>query len=615
MDNNNFYINLKQAVLHWYKKSSYDMVYTEAVANALDADATEISIRFKASKLSDETSFYLEIQDNGVGFTDERYARFSSLMNVQENDICHRGLGRLVYLFYFNNVHIKSFLPTKTRDFDFSGNINDIHDVENENKSTGSLIIFKDYRLSKLKDNDYADPQWIERKLLHKFISRLSEAKRSGKQININISSNIGEINKNAQINSDNIPEFEEYPYISQYTTDGEMMLLYSISPCRIEESSVVTALSIDARDEEISLFAEPIAGYDMIFVLKSKSFDGGIDDQRMEIELKYADKQKIQRELISKIREIINTKIPDIEIKRGHILQKLVDKYPHLKGYFDEDAITVFGENEILQIAQNKFAKAQMELMTKLKLSPEDYTRSMELSGRLLTQYILFRQFIIRKLQGVTLNDNEDVIHNILVPRYSEYSGGTMPNDLFSCNLWVLDDKFMTYRNVLSEKEISQLIRIIADDELKNSERPDIAVVFSANPDSASKVDVVIIELKKKGLKPGENMKVEYQLEQRARALYPYYKDKIQTMWLYGICEMTEEYEAHLDSSGYSPLYSKGKIFYSTHPITVSLQPEKVTIPANRYVLDYNALVNDANDRNSAFLNLIKSITTSSKK
>lgn len=615
MDNNNFYINLKQAVLHWYKKSSYDMVYTEAVANALDADATEISIRFKASKLSDESSFYLEIQDNGVGFTDERYAQFSSLMNVQENDICHRGLGRLVYLFYFNNVHIKSFLPTKTRDFDFSGNIQDVHDAEVENKSTGSIIVFKDYRLSKLKDIDYADPQWIACKLLHKFISRLNEAKCAGKHITINISSSIGETQKNAQIDSNNIPKFEEYPYISQYTTDGEMMLLYSIRPCPIEESSVVTALSIDARDEEISLFAEPILGYDMIFVLKSTSFDGGIDDQRMEIELKHTDKQKIQTELIAKIREIVNISIPSVEIKRGQILQKLVNKYPHLQGYFDEDAITVFDEKEILQIAQNKFAKAQMELMTKTKLSTDDYTRSMELSGRLLTQYILFRQFILNKLQDVTLNDNEDVIHNILVPRYNEYSGDTMPNDLFSCNLWVLDDKFMTYRNVLSEKETAQLIKILAGDEIKNSERPDIAVIFSANPNSVSKVDVVIIELKKKGLKPGDNMKVEYQLEQRARALYPYYKDKIQTMWLYGICEMTEEYEAHLDSAGYSPLYSKGKIFYSTHPITVSLRPEKITVPANRYVLDYNALVNDATDRNSAFLNLIKSVANTSNK
>lgn len=153
----------------------------------------------------------------------------------------------------------------------------------------------------------------------------------------------------------------------------------------------------------------------------------------------------------------------------------------------------------------------------------------------------------------------------------------------------------------------MTDLLNVIdPENRVEDINRPDIAIIFSDNPSTAQKVDVVIIELKKKGLKPGENLKVEYQLEQRARALYPLYKDKIQSLWLYGVTQLDSEYKATLNTIGYQPLFSKGTVFVNTNPITVSFEPELIKVPAVRYIMDMDAVVNDAAARNKSYIDIL---------
>ena len=66
-------VNLGQAVKMFFSNSSLEMVYFEAIANALDAEATDIKITIQAAGLSETNTLKIEISDNGVGFTDERY--------------------------------------------------------------------------------------------------------------------------------------------------------------------------------------------------------------------------------------------------------------------------------------------------------------------------------------------------------------------------------------------------------------------------------------------------------------------------------------------------------------------------------------------------------------
>ena len=200
---------------------------------------------------------------------------------------------------------------------------------------------------------------------------------------------------------------------------------------------------------------------------------------------------------------------------------------------------------------------------------------------------------------------NREEEIHNLLCPRYKILDGKNAYNDMYKQNLWLIDDKFMTYRNALSEKEMTDLFRII-DPETKVSSagRPDIAIVFSANPETSNKFDIIIVELKREGIDIDKAIGVERQLKDRARELYKYFGNKIQRMWFYGIIDITDEVELNLD--GYRPLYSTGKFLFSQKDVKVSLNPE-LTISVGVYLLDYKALIGDADKRNQTFLSLIQ--------
>lgn len=92
-------INIKQAVKLFFANPSLEMVYFEAIANSIDADATDIQIQISIKGFNKPDTLVVKIMDNGVGFTDERFDKFSKLLEVDEDS--HKGVGRLVFLSYF----------------------------------------------------------------------------------------------------------------------------------------------------------------------------------------------------------------------------------------------------------------------------------------------------------------------------------------------------------------------------------------------------------------------------------------------------------------------------------------------------------------------------------
>ena len=600
----------------FFSQSSFDMVYLEAVANALDAGASKIHIHFSASSLSNEKSFHLTISDNGIGFTDERYTKFCRLLEVDKDDKTHRGLGRLVYLFYFNNVKVIShYNGNQYREFNFDKEFgadtpNSNSSLEKEHES-GSILEMTGYNFSKLRDKNFADADWIKKRILKKFYSLLYKAKKENRNIDITIQSSVGSANVERTISAASIPELHEKPIISKYSLDGEMTLYYSVKECDIKDSSVITAISIDNRNESIDVFADESIpkGYDMVFILYSDSFQGQTDATRQVITIKPSDMRMLQKTFRDEIITVLSDLAPKIIEQTQRTSEQLNNQFPHLRGYFEEDTIGISSKNEVIKEAQTRFIKDQRDILCKsTDLTDPEFEKSMNLAGRALTEYVLFRQKTIDRLKKIKKVDREATIHNILVPQRTVLRDGDFSQDIYKNNSWVLDDKFMTYSTILSEMEMTDLLKELTKDEsIKNDDRPDIAIIFSNDPKTSAKFDVVIVELKRKGLKPEENVRVEVQLEKRARCLYGLYPGKIQSLWLYGVAELDNEYKSHLSTAGYHPLYSKGCIFVNTTDITVDWETG-IKIPAVRYVLDFDAIVSDADARNLTFLNLIKS-------
>ena len=77
-------VNVQKAVKMFFSNSSFEMIYSEAFANALDADANEIRINISLPDPTQIQNLNLEISDNGVGFDDCRFGKFSKLFDVED---------------------------------------------------------------------------------------------------------------------------------------------------------------------------------------------------------------------------------------------------------------------------------------------------------------------------------------------------------------------------------------------------------------------------------------------------------------------------------------------------------------------------------------------------
>lgn len=613
------YLNMKVKVTNAIKQlfgttTSFDMVYYEAVANSLDANAQNINILIEADSTNDIENFKLTIHDDGDGFTDHRYSKFGNLFDAEEAS--HRGVGRLVYLAYFDSVKIESFFEdTRLRTIDFKEDFDETKDfkiTDVESHPSGTTLVMTGYNKTKIYKADFLSPIFLKKQLLEYFCFTLYDSRKSGKNITINIEAKIGESIKKETLASKELPNLliEEIPHSFDFFNKVEM--LYLIENVDSSERMVKAAVVIDGRSYPINDVLDENAfppNYRMLFLLSSESFKGKTDSSRLKMNFSEQEKETIRHLFRITISKIIRERFPKIKEANDQKLNYLKQTFPHLCGYIDDSSVGFINQRDVLQAAENKFFKDQRDILNAKELTDEQYDKSLKIASRSLMQYILFRQRVIERLKKVDKKDKEKDIHNSIIPMKEIFMGENLRNDLYRNNIWVLDDKFMTYKTILSDKEMTDVISVITDGEIKekDSDRPDIALIFSGNPnDSEQKVDVVIVELKKKGIDSEHTSIVEVQLENRARKLYKYYNNRIQRVWYYGIVECIDEYVLHLKSNEYKELFSHGRMFYRPKSIAVSTDSDE-KILANIFILDIDAVVNDADSRNATFLEILK--------
>lgn len=604
-------VNIKQALKVFFSKSSFEMIYFEAFANALDAGATDFYIDIKQGNELNELS--LVLTDNGIGFTDERFRKFGKLFDVEEEP-SHKGLGRLVYLCYFGKVHVESCFNNSVRrvfDFDesFKGTSQTIH---TGNEDNGTVLTMTDFLGTKLGRNDYIKPSYIKNALLENFYMKFYKAKLAGKQLNIFIRLFVdGQIVSEETITTDSMPSFSVKELTTQIDFFNSIDLYYYVREVEIKETKVITALAIDDRSHRVEIIADENLpkGYEMIFLLISESFQGNIDGTRQNLTISDNELTIIKTIFRNGISEVIKEQFPQINKNNEKRVTYLKQTFPHLCGYFDNNDIGYSSQTDILKKAQDKFFRDQKEILGAKELNDEQFNKSLDLSARALTEYILFRQNVIKRMKGLDKNNKEEELHNLIAPKYAEFHGQDVVTDMYRNNAWVLDDKFMSYSTVLSEAEMSRVIDVLTEGEVRNkdNDRPDITLFFSGNPnESDKKVDVVVVELKRLGLSAEQNSIVEFQLDTRTRRLAEYYGNRIQRMWFYGVVDFDDQYELHLRDDYFKPLFSNGKIYFRSKQVSLNLTSSESVIQ-NAYILDFSAMVEDANSRNSTFLKILQ--------
>lgn len=605
-------VNVQKAVKMFFSNSSFEMIYNEALANALDAGANEIRINISLPDPTQLQNLQLTISDNGVGFDDYRFGKFSKLFDVEEQS--HKGLGRLVYLCYFERVYVESTYNEgkKKRTFTFDDRFNGENTVEDiEPYPCGSSLTMQGFAGERLHRNDNINPNHIKSLLMENFYMRLYKKRLNDERIRVIIESHVGGSRIEAIVDTDDMPDFSILPLEHQLDLFNSIDLYYSVRETDEVGKKPITAIAVDDRCHQVAIIDDENlpAGYEMIFLLISESFQGAIDESRQNLTLSGTDLGNIKRLFREGIAHVINENFPRIAEANKEREESLKNTYPHLSGYFKTSDIGFSSHNDILKDAQEQFFRDQREILSATTLSDEQYEKSLTLAARSLAEYILFRQNVISKMKAFDKANLEADLHNLIAPKGSEFQEGELYKDLYRNNVWVLDDKFMSYCTVLSEAEMSKVINVITDGEVKDpdDDRPDITLFFSADPTKGDRMlDVVVVELKRLGITPEQNSIVEFQLDTRTQRLADYYGRRIQRMWFYGIVEFSEKYRMHLINNGYSPLFSNGSVFFKSKPVYMDLEKSS-SVVQNSYIMDFKALAEDANSRNETFLKILK--------
>ena len=608
-------IETSGAIRLFFPNPSLALVYFEALANALDASATDVSIDIDVQAYDKPDTLKITVTDNGDGFTEENFDRFKTLLKPR--DKFHKGIGRLVFLNYFDRVEVVSTRDKWQRKFvfkeGFDGNA-PLQEIE-QAQDAKTTLTFTGFTGARVKSYDDLKPDAIKPLLIEQFLPTLDARKRDDKAFKISIS--LKTIESNAQkeffphevaITPDELPSMTKIA-IQDDSLDAfsTIDMHYHVEPVS-GKGSLLIAFSIDGRTIPVSLISPSSfpAGYLGVFLFESEMFHSNADSSRQKLVLPEGlPVASLYRVLRREVGKVLADKIPQITEKNKKVKETFEEKFPHLLGYFEDDTVGLIERDDALDVAQQRFFQAQKQVLQCEMLTDAAYEKSLELSSRTLTEYILYREKIIGRMKAMTADNAEADIHNLIVPRFKEFSQDTLSSEIYQNNAWLLDDKFMVFRTILSEKSMNVVINAIRldDESVGDTGRPDIAMIFSANPSDAAPVDVVVVEIKKKTDEEKDNFYAVNQLLDRAVKLVAYCPN-IKRVWYYAIMNINDATAIRLRQFKWTPFFSKGKVYYQEFETP---HPDGRIVPTPTFVVSFDAIVADAERRNHTFLEILR--------
>ncbi|MPW43776.1 ATP-binding protein [Acinetobacter guerrae] len=610
-------IETSSAIRLFFHNSSLQLIYFEALANSLDADATEVQVEVDIPLFKSAERLSIKIIDNGIGFNEENFIRFKTLLKPRDD--LHKGLGRLVFLKYFKKVEIVSTWDKFRREFIFKDGFDGASTLttlnfSQENKTT---LFFTGFSNKKIKSYDDLRPSVLKSEIINHFLPTLISFKNQKRDFRITVKLNTqdknferGFFSHEEIITADDLPRMSEL-IVEDHGLDlhSDIKIYYHVNLDAKAKGTSLVAFSIDGRTIPINNLIPPSSfpsDHHCIFLFESELFNSHSDSSRQKIIFPdHIDEKKLYQILRGEIGKILSEKIPHINELNKNTQKEFEAKFPHLLGFFETDTIGLIDKDSALNTAQQKFFQKQKEVLQSEHLSDRNYEKALELSSRTLTEYILYREKIIDKMTEFSEENKESEIHDLIVPKFSEYCGNDVSSNVYQNNAWLLDDKFMVFRTILSEKRMDKVINAIRldDEKVNDNGRPDITMIFSADPLDVEAVDVVVVEIKKKTDDEKENQYAVNQLMKRARKLVEFCP-KIQRVWFYAVIQVNDEMAIGLRQQNWSPLYSRGKVFYQ------EFKTEKSNghlVPTPTFIMSFDAIVNDAKNRNHIFLEILR--------
>lgn len=611
----------------------------EAIANSLEANATEIEVEiFHDQPLENTVPSKIEgfkITDNGDGFTQTNREAFNEFWTANKAKMGCKGSGRFLWLTVFNNIHVLSEVATEnvlvTIPFDKNFSDNKIK-IENKPIAFNKTILeFKNitkrfYDLSKKIDGRFdANLDKICESVQEYLLIKLFLLKN--KKILFNIKFKMDNLEKT--ISNEDIPDLHYSEFKISTSDEGiREEYLFTLYYHFFEDKLGHKKGFYCANDRAALTMGDKDLGFSGILphkdsftiLLCSEYFNNKDDDSRNGLSVLSHNKDRsitvpllfsdIRPTMQQKMKEIIKDRYPEIEEINKAAVESAIDAAPHLASIIYSDDDIVKTKESLIKNAKTEFNNKKERVQSKfLKLLRdksinesaflEAVDEMSDVAAAELGEYIFYRESIIKALDRAIndLQTSEAFIHNILMKMKTSSEPENNEKYLLS-NLWLLDDKFMTYSYVASDTTVKKIVDEIMqkDAKYKAANRPDISIFF--NRENQIK-DLVMVELKGPNADKDEKNKSITELVNNLDIVKKNI-NHIGSIWSYIITTIDDDFAQTMSNQEFDELFCNdkdAKIFYRYYK----------KLNAHVFALDLKAVVSDASARNKTFLEILK--------
>ncbi|GAB7532701.1 ATP-binding protein [Pseudomonas sp. 3A(2025)] len=598
-------LNLKKFMAEHYKGGvTVRDVLREALTNAIHAGASKVYVNLnffeKNGELfqdTDERKFLeqITITDDGEGFTSANLQYFDEICTSHKDSIGGKGVGRLAFLKYANQVEIQSQLQDERVEFSYTP---DFH-LDDVRKTPTSGIRGTTITLS--------DPQIKINTQVAGLVNSICDDLRlllflkyqQGHVIDLVFT-------HNSQQRFDEYHEFsgKHIKALSEkvFEQAGETFTCYLFSDEPPRKGIIAMLCADELCIEEHTISKRFDIARHLIFVtspyLNKRS---NIERQRLELPKTDSDVDlvsAISREtLITLIHQACMAMINDVA--QGDIgrfreqnIEKLKKYYPFINIGSLGGHAALLDADEIIKRYRAQQARKEDKLVDALEAGkPVSLDDVSHLASEDLARFIVHRALVIDSLANMPSDSAEKAIHEAILPKRSNGS------DIRENNVWLVDDKFLSYSSIYSDETLSAIVKDVGEViEAKQHRRPDVAAFFSK--DSLSRPNkLVIIEFKKPGADIFENNKSLTQCRLYASELI----DRIPTVrevFAFSIVDIDDEFYRDMKQTGFKDVFSLGeRVVY--HDFLIGSDN---SVPLHMYVMPSAALIRDAKARNRVF-------------
>lgn len=620
----------------------------ETIVNSIEAEATKIDIVLFEDKnnLFDKKTFApklngFKIIDNGIGFNERNRKSFSEYLTKYKSKLGCKGIGRFTWLKVFESITIRSFTKKEKVDIDFNENFAEksIKVEKFLSNYSKTEIIFQDVQKRFLDSKKDSRPdvnlKEIKTKIEEHLMVNFFLWKKNKKTFTIKLKIE-DSIEEAETVNTDIELKEKEFDFC-----DEKFKLYYNfINNKKNRHLSFYcgNGRTVKSFPDNMRITTNGEDKASSIFLLSSKYFDDRVNDIRNEFTFDLKENNKslynpiIIPELNAKLKnimdEILINRYPQLEKRKDEVINTCIEENPYLAKYIKKhkNDFLLPQKNSILDKAmsefkeekeniKNKFIKMLLDKKIDTKKFKENINKISDICNRELAQYFFYRQNIIDALNKLNVQNEqkEKLLHDLFMAMGSFDSNDN--ENIYNTNIWLLDDKYMSYTHIFSDKKIKTVKKIIKEKNIadgKDSGRePDITIFYNTINNSFNEnsyKDVVVVELKAIGANTNDKLVSIEEINTNLGVIAEEI-DNIKSLYGYIITYLDDKTIRYIKRQpGVKVLFANGNkpIFYLYNE-NITDKAEKRSIPCHVYILSTDTLYEDANARNKVFLDIIK--------